>query len=73
MQLVAYGKEDIVITGNPQITFFKIVYKRYTNFSMESIEQKFNGSAEFGKTLSCTLSRSGDLINKIYLIKTLKF
>ena len=49
MQLVAYGAQDIYLTGNPQITFFKVVYRRHTNFSMESIEQTFNGSADFGK------------------------
>ena len=49
MQLVAYGAQDIYLTGNPQITFFKVVYRRHTNFSMESIEQTFNGSATFGK------------------------
>ena len=43
MQLVAYGAQDIYLTGNPQITFFKVVYRRHTNFSMESIEQTFDG------------------------------
>ena len=37
MQLVAYGAQDIYLTGNPQITFFKVVYRRHTNFSMEAI------------------------------------
>ena len=44
MQLVAYGAQDIYLTGNPQITFLKVVYRRHTNFSMEAIEQTFNGS-----------------------------
>ena len=44
MQLVAYGAQDIYLTGDPQITFFKVVYRRHTNFSMESIEQTINGS-----------------------------
>ena len=48
MQLVAYGAQDIYLTGNPQITFFKVVYRRHTNFSMEAIQQTFNGSAGFG-------------------------
>ena len=38
MQLVAYGAQDIYLTGNPQITFFKVVYHRHTNFSMESTD-----------------------------------
>ncbi len=67
MQLVAYGAQDIYLTGNPQITFFKVVYRRHTNFSMESIEQTFNGSADFGKKVSVTVSRNGDLITKCYL------
>ena len=48
MQLVAYGAQDIYLTGNPQITFFKVVYRRHTNFSMESIKQTFNGTTGFG-------------------------
>jgi len=67
MQLVAYGAQDIYLTGNPQITFFKVVYRRHTNFSMEAIEQTFNGSADFGKKVSVTVSRNGDLITKCYL------
>ena len=67
MQLVAYGAQDIYLTGNPQITFFKVVYRRHTNFSMEAIEQTFNGSADFGKRVSCTVSRNGDLIHRVYL------
>ena len=71
MQLVAYGAQDIYLSGNPQITFFKVVYRRHTNFSMESIEQTFNGSAGFGKKVTCTISRNGDLISRIYLQATL--
>ena len=71
MQLVAYGAQDIYLTGNPQITFFKVVYRRYTNFSMEAIEQTFNGTADFGKKVTCTISRNGDLIHTIFLQVTL--
>ena len=71
MQLVAYGAQDIYLTGNPQITFFKVVYRRHTNFSMESIEQTFNGNPGFGKKVSCTISRNGDLIHRVYLQTTL--
>ena len=67
MQLVAYGAQDIYLTGNPQITFFKVVYRRHTNFAMESIEQTFNGTVDFGRKVSCTVSRNGDLIGKTYL------
>jgi len=62
MQLVAYGAQDVYLTGNPQITFFKVVYRRHTNFAMESIENPFNGSPGFGKTVTCTSQRNCDLI-----------
>jgi hypothetical protein len=71
MQLVAYGAQDIYLTGNAQVTFFKIVYRRHTNFSMESIEQTFNGYADFGRKLTVTVSRNGDLVTKAYLRVTL--
>jgi hypothetical protein len=70
MQLVAYGAQDIYLTGNPQITFFKVVYRRHTNFSMECIQQTFNGSATFGtsnNTGTVTVSRNGDLLSKVYV------
>jgi len=71
MQLVAYGAQDIYLTGNPQITFWKVSYKRHTNFSMESIEQTFNGTADWGRKVTCTISRNGDLISRVYLQATL--
>ena len=71
MQLVAYGAQDIYLTGNPQITFFKVVYRRHTNFSMESIEQTFNGTANFGRRVTATISRNGDLIYRMYVQATL--
>ena len=67
MQLVAYGAQDIYLTGNPQITFFKVVYRRHTNFAMESIEQVFSGNVNLGKKTSCTIARNGDLLGKMYL------
>jgi hypothetical protein len=71
MQLVAYGAQDVYLTGNPQITFFKVIYRRYTNFAMESIENPFNGAPNFGKKVTCTIQRNGDLIHRIYLQATL--
>ena len=71
MQLVAYGAQDFYLTGNPQITFFKVVYRRHTNFATESIEQTFNGSAAFNGKAVCNIQRSGDLITKMYLRTTL--
>ena len=67
MQLVAYGAQDIYLTGNPQITFFKVVYRRHTNFAMESIEQTFNGAVGFGRRVTATISRNGDLIKDMWL------
>jgi len=67
MQLVAYGAQDIYLTGNPQITFFKVVYRRHTNFAMESIEQTLNGTPADGARVSCTISRNGDLVHGMVL------
>ena len=66
MQLVAYGAQDIYLTGNPQITFFKVVYRRHTNFSMELIEQTLNGSVGASARVTATISRNGDLIHDMY-------
>lgn len=63
--------QDIYLTGNPQITFFKVVYRRHTNFALESISQTFNGTVDFGRKVTCTVSRNGDLIHRAYLQVTL--
>lgn len=72
MQLVAYGAQDVYITGNPQITFFKVVYRRHTNFSMEVIDQSLNGSPDFGRRVNVQILRNGDLAMQLYLKVNLK-
>lgn len=67
IQLAVYGSEDLFLTGQPQITFFKIVYRRHTNFAVESIRQNFNGRANFGQESTCTIEKIGDLMSKSYL------
>ena len=67
MQLVAYGAQDIYLTGNPQITFFKVVYRRHTNFSMECIQQTLNGTTAANGRQTCTISRNGDLVHSCYI------
>ena len=71
MQLVAYGAQDVYLTGNPQITFFKVVYRRHTNFACEAIEQTFNGTVTFGTKAVCPITRNGDLVTKMWLHTTL--
>ena len=71
MQLVAYGAQDVFLTGTPEITFWKVSYRRHTNFAMESIEQTFQGQADFGRRVTCTISRNGDLAYRTYLQVTL--
>ena len=66
MQLVAYGAQDVYLTGNPQITFFKVVYRRHTNFAQECIEQTFSGAVGANKRVTATLARNGDLVKEIY-------
>jgi len=66
MQLVAYGAQDVYLTGNPQITYFKVVYRRHTNFSMECIELPLD-SADFNKRNTIQVLRNGDLATRMYL------
>lgn len=67
MQLVAYGAQDVYLTASAQITYFKVIYRRHTNFSVEPIPQTFNGAPDFGRTVTCTINRSGDLITNMYV------
>lgn len=67
VQLVAYGIQDLYLTGDPDITFFKVVYRRHTNFAVESIKQKFSSRADFGQKVTCTIGRTGDLIGQVLL------
>ena len=67
MQLVSYGAQDIYISGNPQITFWKVLYKRHTNFAVESIEVTFNGQADFNKRVTAVINRNADLMYKTYV------
>lgn len=68
IQLVAYGNQDIFLTSDPQITFFKVVYRRHTNFSIEVIPRTFINNPQFGTKVSCILSRDGDLVRKVYVV-----
>ena len=67
MQIVAQGAQDKYLTVNPEITFFKSMYRRHTNFAMESIEQTFNGSQAANGKVSATISRNGDLVHRMWL------
>ena len=67
MQLVAYGAQDVYLTGNPKVTFFQAVYRRHTNFAMENIEQTVNGTAGNSGRVSVTVARNGDLVADMYV------
>ena len=67
MQLSLMVRKIFILLGNPQITFFKVVYRRHTNFSMESIQQTFSGTADYGGSVTATISRNGDLVHRMYL------
>ena len=71
MQLVAYGAQDAYLTTDPEVTFFKVVYKRHTNFAMESMEQTLNGTSNFNNKVVCKVSRNGDLMGACYVETTL--
>ena len=66
MQLAAIGPQDIYLTGNPQITYFKVVYKRHTNFAIETINM-FTNDIDFGNTPQIDIPISGDLVGALYL------
>ena len=67
MQLVAYGAQDVYLTGNPEVTFYQAKYKRHTNFAMENIEQTVNGTAANSGRVSVTVARNGDLVGDMYI------
>jgi hypothetical protein len=71
LQLVATGKEDLFLTGNPQISFFKMVFRRHTNFAIESQPMYFDGTPNFGQRITCVIPRRGDLLGRVYLDVTL--
>ena len=72
LQLVAYGAQDVYLTGNPQITFFKVVYRRHTNFAIEAIVQTPTGGNTFGSRASFQITRNGDLIHRVYFYCKIK-
>ncbi len=67
LQLVAQGKQDVFLTGNPQVSWFKFVYRRYTNFAIESLPMYFDGAGDFGKRITCVVPRRGDLLGQLFL------
>lgn len=67
LQLAAVGEQDVHLTGNPKITYMLAVYKQYTNFAIESVEQLFTGNADFGQKVYCLVERVGDLMNNVFL------
>jgi hypothetical protein len=67
LQLVARGRQDVYLTGDPQMTFFKYVFRRYTPFAMESIPIEFDGNADFGRRISCLIPRKADLLSSLFL------
>lgn len=71
LQLVATGKQDIFLTGNPQISFFRMVYRRHTQFATESMPMYFDGTPNFGQRITCLIPRRGDLLGRITLDVTL--
>lgn len=71
LQLVAYGAQDAYLTGNPHITFWKILFKRHTNFAMEAFRVNFTGAPVYGQRLVATVNRNADLVYKTYVEVTL--
>ena len=72
IQLAVYGAQDVYLTGNPQITFFKMIYRRHTNFCMESVQQTFNGTVKLGNKVTVQITRNGDMISFVWLKLNIK-
>ena len=66
-QLASYGLADVYLTGSPQLTFWKLIYRRHTLFAMESIQQTFDGTADFGRKATVAIARNGDLVGPVWL------
>lgn len=71
LQIVTHGSQDLFLTGNPEITYFKIVYRRHTNFSMEAMLIDYDDLVGFGTTSHITIPKLGDLVHNAYLVITL--
>lgn len=71
LQLALYGTADVLLTGAPQVTFFKLVYRRHSLFATEAIQQAFQGSPDFGRRVTCPITRTGDLVTEVWLQITL--
>jgi len=71
INIATFGSQDLFLTGTPEITYFKLVYRRHTNFSMESIKLNFDDTVNFDKLATLTFPKSADLIHKTYLEVTL--
>ena len=71
LQLVAYGAQDAYITGNPHITFWKVLFKRHTNFAVEAFRVNFTGMPTYGQRVVAIVNRNADLIWKTYVEVTL--
>ena len=71
LQLVAYGAQDAYLTGNPHITFWKILYKRHTNFAVEAFRVNFTGAPTYGQRVVAVVNRNADLVWKTYVEVTL--
>jgi hypothetical protein len=67
LQLVAYGAQDAYITGNPHITFWKVLYKRHTNFAIEAMRVNFTGAPAYGQRVVAVVNRNADLVWKTYV------
>ena len=65
--LVSTGKENLYFSSQPDITFFKIAYRRYTNFSIEAIQQYFKTTPDFGRRCTINIGKNADLMGMTYL------
>ena len=66
IQLIAYGAEDVYISGEPQATYFKSVYRRHTPFSIQSIRQQISNRPNWGTEHEVVIEKVGDLVGRMW-------
>ena len=67
IDLVSVGAQDVYITGDPQVSFFRQNYKRHTNFAIKPERIDYIGSFKAGAEIKIPIRSKGDLLGYVWL------
>src|SRR5210317_803891 len=67
IDLVSVGAQDVYITGNPEVSFFRQNYKRHTNFAIKPERMDYIGTFESGNEVSIPIKSKGDLLSYVWI------